>query len=83
MNLAKKVVSVLHKELEYQVQEVGGHAGGSETNPNSYSYSRARALPSLNLKKRRNVGSEMQECGRGYIKKVNKTQFVARHLARW
>ena len=53
MNLAKKVVSVLHKELEYQVQEVGGHAGGSETNPNSYSYSRARALPSLNLKKRR------------------------------
>ena len=45
-------------------------------------YSRARALPSLKLKKRRdcsqsNVGSEMQECGRGYIKKVNKTQFVA------
>ena len=25
----------------------------------------------------------MQECGRGYIKKVNKTKFVARHLARW
>ena len=45
-------------------------------------YSRARALSSLNLKKRRdcsqsNVGSEMQECGRGYIKKVNKRQFVA------
>ena len=34
MNLAKKVVSVLQKELEYQVQEVGGHAGGSETNRN-------------------------------------------------
>ena len=34
LNLAKKVVSVLHKELEYQVQEVGGHAGESETNPN-------------------------------------------------